>query len=386
MADGLRRIVHVDMDAFYASVEQRDQPALRGKPVAVGGTQRGVVAAASYEARRFGVRSAMPMSRALRLCPGLVVVPPDFPRYRAVSEQVFALFRAVTPLVEPLSIDEAFLDVTENAWGEPLAMEVARRLKAQIKEQVGLTASAGVGPNKLIAKIASGHRKPDGLTVVAPARVEAFLRDLPVDVLWGVGPVTAARLGELGFRRVADLLAVDLAGESGARLQEALGSYAPTLLALARGIDERPVEPHWERKSVGAENTFAEDLTELEVIQSEVGAMASDLAGWLLDHARAARTVTLKVRYDDFTTITRSETRRPATRDPDELSARAIALLARTEVGTRPVRLLGVSLHGLTDEGEEESPSGAGVQLLLPFPRSARGPLPPGTPANHGDH
>ena len=370
MGEGLRRIVHVDMDAFYASVEQRDQPALRGRPVAVGGTQRGVVAAASYEARRFGVRSAMPTTRALRLCPELVVVPPDFPRYRAVSEQVFALFRAVTPLVEPLSIDEAFLDVTENAWGEPLAMDVARRLKAQIKEQVGLTASAGVGPSKLVAKIASGHRKPDGLTVVAPARVDAFLRDLPVDVLWGVGPVTAGKLAEEGITRVEDVRRADLQ-----RLEALLGSYARTLVELAHGVDERPVEPHWERKSVGAENTFAQDLTELEVIQQEVGGMAADLAGWLVEHGRAARTVTVKVRYDDFTTITRSESRRPATQRADELSARAVALLQRTEVGRRPVRLLGVSLHGLEGEDHEAPPpAGAGVQLLLPFPRLPGGP------------
>ncbi|HTV02660.1 MAG TPA: DNA polymerase IV, partial [Luteitalea sp.] len=186
----LRRILHVDMDAFYASVEQRDRPQLRGRPVAVGGRpeSRAVVCAASYEARTFGVRSAIPMSRAVRLCPDLVVVPPDFPKYRAASQQVFEIFRSVTPLVEGLSLDEAYLDVTENSWGETLAVQVARRIKREIREQTGLTASAGVAPNKFLAKIASGWRKPDGLTVIAPERVEAFLQQLPIDALWGVGP------------------------------------------------------------------------------------------------------------------------------------------------------------------------------------------------------
>src|SRR6187431_2011811 len=204
-----RRIIHVDMDAFYASVEQRDQPELRGRPVAVGGRpeSRGVVCAASYEARRFGVRSAIPMSRAVRLCPELVVVRPDFKKYGAVSKQVQDLFRTVTPLVEPLSLDEAYLDVTENSWGESLGVTVARRLKERIKETTQLTASAGVAPNKFLAKIASGWKKPDGLTVVAPERVEKFLQGLPVDALWGVGPVTAARLREHGIEKLTDVRA-----------------------------------------------------------------------------------------------------------------------------------------------------------------------------------
>src|SRR5881396_612264 len=199
------------MDAFYASVEQRDDPRLRGRPVAVGGDpdKRGVVAAASYEARAYGVRSAIPMSRAVRLCPGLVIVQPDFHRYRAASQAVFALFRAVTPLVEPLSLDEAYLDVTENAWGEPLGVDVAKRLKAAIREATGLTASAGVAPNKFLAKIASGWRKPDGLTVVAPERIEWFLRQLPVEALWGVGPVTAKRLRACGIERLTDVRMAD---------------------------------------------------------------------------------------------------------------------------------------------------------------------------------
>src|SRR6476659_9733019 len=199
------------MDAFYASVEQRDRPELRGQPVAVGGRpeSRGVVAAASYEARTFGVRSAIPMARAVRLCTELVIVSPDFSKDRSVSQQVFAIYRSITPLVEPLSLDEAYLDVTENAWDEPLGMNVARRLKSMIRETTGLTASAGVAPNKFLAKIASAWRKPDGLTVIAPERVESFLQQLPVDALWGVGPVTASRLRERGIERLVDVRTAD---------------------------------------------------------------------------------------------------------------------------------------------------------------------------------
>src|SRR6188474_229958 len=232
----IRRIVHIDMDAFYASVEQRDNPALRGQPVAVGGApdQRGVVAASSYEARKFGVRSAIPMSRAVRLCPSLVIVRPDFTKYRTVSEQVFELFRAVTPLVEPLSLDEAYLDVTENSWGETLGMNVARRLKAEIRERTGLTASAGVAPNKFLAKIASGWQKPDGLTVIAPERVEKFLQQLPVEALWGVGPVTAKKLRALGVERLVDVRTADEE-----RLRRAVGSLAEWIKRLSYGDDPR---------------------------------------------------------------------------------------------------------------------------------------------------
>src|SRR5437667_6873880 len=252
----LRRILHVDMDAFYASVEQRDNPALCGKPVAVGGQpdQRGVVAAASYEARAFGVHSAMSMAKAVRLCPALVIVPPDFARYKAASQTVFAIFREVTPLVEPLSLDEAYLDVTDNMWGEPLATTVARRLKARIQADTGLTASAGVAPNKFLAKIASGWRKPDGLTVIAPQRVESFLQQLPVDALWGVGPKTAARLRAAGIERLVDVRAAD-AGV----LAETVGSYAEALRRMAHGEDDRAVDPNRERKSIGCEETFAHD-------------------------------------------------------------------------------------------------------------------------------
>ena len=344
----VRRILHIDMDAFYASVEQRDDPSLRGKPVVVGGdpAQRGVVAAASYEARAYGVRSAMPMARAVRLCPVLHIVRPDFSKYRACSQAVFALFRSVTPLVEPLSLDEAYLDVTENTWQEPLGREVALRLKAAIREATGLTASAGVAPNKFLAKIASAWKKPDGLTVIAPERVEKFLQHLPVEALWGVGPVTARRLHERGIRTIPDVRAADPA-----LLRELVGSQADWLRRLADGMDDRPVVPDRDVKSSGSENTFATDLIDLAEIRAAVDGMARDTASWLQRRSLLARTVTVKVRYSDFTTVTRSHTA-PPTRNVDDIAARAVALLERTQAGTRPVRLLGVSVHNLVDTAQ----------------------------------
>jgi DNA polymerase-4 len=342
------------MDAFYASVEQRDNPSLRGKPVAVGGdpSERGVVAAASYEARAFGVRSAIPMARAVRLCPALVIVRPDFSRYRAASNAVFEMFRAVTPLVEPLSLDEAYLDVTENAWGETLGRVVAQRLKLQIREAIGLTASAGVAPNKFLAKIASAWKKPDGLTVIPPERVEHFLQKLPVDALWGVGPVTAGRLRDRGIERLIDVRAADEAA-----LRDAVGSQTEWLRQLAAGIDDRPVVPNRAAKSCGNENTFSHDLTDLGEIRATIDEMARDDAAWLERKALVCRTVTIKVRYSDFTTITRSHSQLPATRNPDLLARRARTLLDRTEAGQRPIRLLGVSVHNLIDPNEPSAPT-----------------------------
>jgi len=260
----------------------------------------------------------------------------------------------VTPLVEPLSLDEAYLDVTENAWGEVLGKNVALRLKAEIRSATGLTASAGVAPNKFLAKIASGWRKPDGLTVIAPERVESFLQKLPVDALWGVGPVTAQRLRERGIERLIDVRRIDAAV-----LREALGSGAEWLRRLADGIDDRAVEPEREVKSSGSETTFSHDLTDLPEMQREVDGMARDAAAWLARRELRCRTVTIKVRYSDFTTVTRSHTA-PATRDAEEIAQRAVALLARTQAPTRPVRLLGVSVHNLEDPADI-------VEPLLPF-------------------
>ena len=345
-AGAVRRILHVDMDAFYASVEQRDRPELRGRPVAVGGRpeSRAVVAAASYEARTFGVRSALPMARAVRLCPDLVIVPPDFAKYRTASQQVFALFRAVTPLVEPLSLDEAYLDVTENSWQEPLGVQVARRLKQQIREATGLTASAGVAPNKFLAKIASGWRKPDGLTVIAPERMEAFLQQLPIDALWGVGPVTAARLRAHGIARLVDVRAAPPA-----TLQAAVGSQAAWLLDLAWGRDERRVVPDRSAKSHGAERTYGEDIRDVAIMRHQIERLSGICGEWLARKSLRARTVTLKVRYDDFTTVTRSQSVPGAVGDTALITRHALDLLDRTEASVRPVRLLGVSVHNLLD-------------------------------------
>jgi DNA polymerase IV len=356
----IRRILHIDMDAFYASVEQRDNPSLRGQPVVVGGQpdQRGVVAAASYEARVFGVRSAMSMARAVRLCPSLVIVRPDFAKYKAASTAVFSIFREVTPLVEPLSLDEAYLDVTDNAWGETFATAVARRLKQRIRDDTGLTASAGAAPNKFLAKIASGWKKPDGLTVIAPERVEPFLQQLPVDALWGVGPVTAAKLRSHGIERLVDVRTADAVA-----LREMVGSLADWLRQLADGIDDRPVVPNRESKSSGSENTYAEDLTDPAVMRREVAEMAADACRWLARRELLARTVVIKVRYSDFTTVTRSHTAR-ATREEGALVARAVELLDKTDADRRAVRLLGVSVHNLRSEeyvAIEPAP-------LLPFP------------------
>ena len=356
MTANVRRIIHVDMDAFYASVEQRDDASLRGRPVAVGGQpgSRGVVAASSYEARAFGVRSAMPMARAVRLCPGLMIVRPDFQRYRAVSQQVLEIFRSCTPLVEPLSLDEAYLDVTDNLWGESLATAVAKRLKERIREETRLTASAGVAPNEFLAKIASGWQKPDGLTVISPGRVEAFLQQLPVDALWGVGPVTAGKLRKIGIERLVEVRTADPD-----LLRRAVGSLANVLQRLAQGDDPRPVVPDRPYKSSSSENTYNEDLLALDEIRAEIERMARQTVVWLARKGLLARTVTIKVRYADFSTVTRSHTAPAPTRAAGEIVARALALLERTEAGRRPIRLLGAGVHGLV--ADDAAISGPGV-------------------------
>ncbi|MCB9794537.1 MAG: DNA polymerase IV [Alphaproteobacteria bacterium] len=334
------KILHVDMDAFYASVEQRDDPALRGRPVVVGGDPkgRGVVAAASYEARRFGVRSAMPAARALRLCPELVFVRPDFERYRAVSAQVFDILREASEHIEPLSIDEAFLDVSHHVS----ATWVAQGLRRRIREELGLTASAGAAPSKMVAKIASDFRKPDGLTVVAPQQVRAFLSPLPVNKLWGVGPVTAARLNKRGFETLGQLAALE-DPEALARL----GPHGPSLARLARGEDRRPVQAHRERKSRSAERTFEEDLRSLERLERVLEDQAERVCRGLVKAGEQGRTVTLKLRYADFTTLTRSITLAQPTADAVLVARLARSLLLKTDAGLRPVRLLGVGVTGL---------------------------------------
>jgi DNA polymerase-4 len=344
-----RKIVHVDMDAFYASIEQRDNPALRGLPVAVGGSHaRGVVAAASYEARVFGVRSAMASVTAVRRCPALVFVPPRFDTYRAVSQQIRAIFAAFTPIIEPLSLDEAYLDVT----GLGSATRIAEAIRARIRAETGLTASAGVSYNKFIAKMASDQNKPDGLCVIPPGRGEAFVAGLPVRRFHGVGPVTAARMEALGIRTGADLRAVDLGF-----LQRHFGSRAAYLHAAARGQDDRPVRADRVRKSLGAETTFTQDLIGRAALLAGLEEIVDTL--WER-HVRAntqARTITLKVRFADFRTVTRARTLGHAVTARETLAGTGAALidgLLPLELG---VRLLGLTLSGLSGMTEEREPS-----------------------------
>lgn len=338
-----RRIIHIDMDAFYASVEQRDAPGLRGLPVAVGGSSaRGVVAAASYEARAFGVRSAMPSVVARRLCPDLVFVKPRFDAYHAVSQTIRAVFAEFTPIIEPLSLDEAYLDVTEDQAGLGSATATARAIRARILAETGLTASAGVSCNKLLAKLASDHNKPDGLCVVPPARAEAFVAVLPVARLHGVGPVTAARMERLGIATGADLRARSLAA-----LEAEFGALGRYLFGAARGRDDREVRAHREHKSIGAERTFDVNLVDADALQLALERIA-DAAWARVDRAEASgRTVTLKLRYADFRQLTRAQSLAEPIRARDAFLATGCALLAPLCPPQAPVRLLGLTLSGL---------------------------------------
>ncbi|MGH8118941.1 MAG: DNA polymerase IV [Rhodanobacteraceae bacterium] len=350
MTGATRKIVHVDMDAFYASVEQRDDPALRGKPLIVAWRgARSVVLTASYEARPFGVHSAMPARRAERLCPQAVFVPPDFVRYKAVSRQVRAIFARYTDLVEPLSLDEAYLDVTANAQGLPSATAVAQSIRAAIRAETGLTASAGVAPNKFLAKLASDYHKPDGLTVVSPGRALRFLAPLPVGRLPGVGKVMQRRLGELGIALVSDLRACD-AGE----LERRFGRYGKRLHELSLGIDERPVTPHRPTLQISSEDTFERDLT-LEELAPHIVRLAEHT--WVAsrreaegEHGRVARTVVLKLKTAGFHVHTRSLTPREFPATGHELAEIACALRARVDLPSRTrYRLVGVGLAGFVD-------------------------------------
>jgi len=348
-----RKVIHVDMDAFYASVEQRDDPALRGRPVAVGGArERGVVAAASYEARKFGVRSAMPSVTARRKCPELVFVKPRFEVYRAVSQQIRAIFADYTPLIEPLSLDEAYLDVTENLAGEPSATRIAEAIRARIRAETGLTASAGVSYNKFLAKLASDQRKPDGLFVVTPAMGPAFVEALPVGRFHGVGPATAAKMNRLGIATGADLRAQSLAF-----LQQHFGKAGRFYYWIARGVDERPVRPDRIRKSIGAENTFFEDLSDFAALREALLPILEKLWRHCESAGTSGRTVTLKVKYADFRQITRSRSLPRPVASRAELEETSLALLAPLLPPEKGIRLLGVTLSALT--GEEAEAAGA---------------------------
>ncbi|MGX5729096.1 DNA polymerase IV [Pseudoxanthomonas beigongshangi] len=356
----MRKIIHIDMDAFYASVEQRDDPALRGKPVIVAWRgARSVVCAASYEARKFGVRSAMPAVRAERLCPDGIFVPPDFVRYKAVSRQVREIFLRQTELVEPLSLDEAYLDVTESRTGLPSATAIAETIRAQIREETALTASAGVAPNKFLAKIASDWRKPDGLFVIRPQQVEAFLTPLPVERIPGVGKVMLGKLHALGIRTVGELRE-----HPQAELEQRFGSFGASLFRRARGIDERPVEPDQPVQSISSEDTFERDVP-LSAIDDQVRRLAGKTWEATRKTDRIGCTVVLKLKTAQFRILTRSFTPEAPPTTVEEFTAIALALRDRVDLPADTLyRLVGVGLSGFRERGEimeqpglfEESP------------------------------
>ena len=348
-APPLRKIIHIDMDAFYASVEQRDLPELRGRPVAVGGSAaRGVVAAASYEARVFGVRSAMPSVTAARLCPELVFVRPRFEVYREVSQQIRAIFARHTPLIEPLSLDEAYLDVTDHLEPGQTATQIAKAIRAAIRAETRLTASAGVSYNKFLAKLASDQNKPDGLCVITPDRGPDFVLDLPVGKFHGIGPATVAKMQAMGIQTGADLRAQDLDF-----LTRRFGKAGRYYWNIARGVDHRRVSPDRVRKSVGAENTFSADLMTLEAASDALAPLADKVWTHVGKHRLQGRTVTLKVKFSDFQQITRARSMGAAVTGRDQMLAVARDLAAGVLPDPRGVRLLGITLSGFDAEPDD---------------------------------
>ena len=354
----MRKIIHLDMDAFYASVEQRDNPALRGKPVVVGGSpnKRGVVAAASYEARQYGIYSAMSARTAVQRCPHLIFARPRFEVYRAVSEQIHAIFHRYTDQVEPLALDEAYLDVTENKAGNPSATRIAQTIKAAIHAELDLTASAGVSINKFLAKVASGLDKPNGLYVILPEQAAAFVEQLAIEKFYGIGQVTAAKMHSLGIQTGADLKQ-----RSEAELVQHFGKSGRFYYRIARAQDDRPVQPHRVRKSIGAERTFEQDLDDLTQMHQELSAIAQDLHHRLVAKQATGHTLTLKVKYADFQQVTRSRTFRDLIQSAETIVVVAQELLVATEVGARKVRLLGLTISQLSSE---DAPC---IQLQIPF-------------------
>jgi len=359
--DPHRKILHIDMDAFYASVEQRDDPSLRGIPLAVGGGgTRGVVAAASYEARKFGVRSAMPGGQARRLCPDLVFVRPRFEAYRAVSQQIRAIFERFTDIIQPLSLDEAYLDVTHNKLGIVSATYIAQEIRRLIREETGLTASAGVSCNKLIAKLASDQNKPDGLCVVKPEQAESFMAAMPVARIHGVGPVTARRMTKLGISTGEDLKAWPLGA-----LQRHFGKAAGFYHGAARGIDERPVRERETRKSISVEDTFATDIGAEGLLVAELEKITARLWERVTASQALGRTVTLKIKLGDFRILTRSRTLPAPPGDAEDLFAIGTELLRAQLPLPIGARLLGLGLSNLVGEDDEDEE--ADPQLRLAF-------------------
>ncbi|WP_256386871.1 DNA polymerase IV [Sphingosinicella sp. CPCC 101087] len=357
----VRKIIHIDMDAFFASVEQRDDPALRGKPVAVGGgSARGVVAAASYEARRYGVRSAMPSVTARRRCPDLVFVKPRFDAYREVSRQIRAIFAEYTPLVEPLSLDEAYLDVTDDLKGVGIATRIAEEIRARIRAETGLTASAGVSYNKFLAKLASDQNKPDGLCVITPARGLDFVASLPVKRFHGVGPKTAEKMGRLGIETGADLRAQSLAF-----LTHNFGSSGRYYYDLARAICRREVKPDRPYKSIGAEDTFFDDLMDEAALVAELDRISRTVWRRIEEKKIVGRTVTLKVKYRDFRIVTRARSLDRPVAGREEFLEIGCALLRGLLPPPKGIRLLGLTLSKLS---EGQTPIATPLELELPLP------------------
>ncbi|OKO69026.1 DNA polymerase IV [Bradyrhizobium sp. AS23.2] len=346
-----RKIIHIDMDAFYASVEQRDNPELRGKPVAVGGSaERGVVAAASYEARRFGVRSAMPSVTAKRQCPDLIFVKPRFEVYKAISRQIREIFAEHTPIIEPLSLDEAYLEVTENLQGIPLARDIALLIREQIKAETGLNASAGISYNKFLAKLASDHRKPNGQFVISPEMGRSFVETLPVGKFHGIGPATSTRMNALGI-----FTGLDMRSQTLEFMNANFGKAGAYYYWISRGVDERPVRANRIRKSVGAENTFSTDLIEFDAMVAELTPLIEKIWRHCESTDTRGRTVTLKVKFADFEIITRSRSTLSVVASGQDLAELALGLLRENMPLPKPVRLLGVSLSSL-QIGEDLEP------------------------------
>ena len=346
----LRKIIHVDMDAFYASVEQRDDPTLQTKPVVVGGkpNSRGVVCAASYEARKFGIHSAMPMAEAFRRCPHAVFLPVNMPKYHDVSVQIRQIFMTYTPIVEPLSLDEAFLDVTGSTSLFGSANTIGLTIKQRIQQELNLTASVGVASNKFLAKLASDLQKPDGFVVVQPNRIQAFLDPLSVERIWGVGKKTAEQLHKLNIKTVRDLRRLELG-----YLTQLFGVLGSQLYQLAQGIDDRPVESERVAKSIGRETTFATNIVDRDLLETELLKIAVDVGRRLRKEALRGKTITVKVRYDDFRTVSRSHTLSQAT-DLDDVIFKESCNLFREISLKQPLRLIGLTLHNLTDKLERQ--------------------------------
>jgi len=359
----VKKIIHIDMDAFYASIEQRDNQEYFGKPIAVGGSPEGrggVVATASYEARKFGVRSAMPSKQALKLCPEIIFVRPRFDVYKSVSQHIREIFHRYTDLIEPLSLDEAYLDVTHDKLNIGSAIDIAAQIRKAIKDELHLTASAGVSVNKFVAKIASDLHKPDGLTFIGPSRIESFMETLPVEKFFGVGKVTAAKMKSMGLHTGADLKKL-----SEADLKKHFGKSGTFFFKIVRGIDDREVQPHRETKSIGAEDTFPFDLTSVEDMHDELLKITKTVHNRLLQHGLKGRTITLKIKYHDFKQVTRSHSFSDGTEEREIIYQTACELLSGAHSENKRIRLLGISISNFDQSFPVQGRDESGDQLQL---------------------